>query len=138
MRTDGMKATILVLDDEQTVRTSIRIALEKAGFRVQEAAGAEEALGKYHQAPADVAIVDIFLPGKSGLEVIQELRRDFPEVKIIAISGVDVRDGIALATLIRAYGVDCAFEKPFQLRDLVDAVKQLVGGDHPTAETELP
>ncbi|MDP6779070.1 MAG: response regulator [Candidatus Latescibacteria bacterium] len=117
---------VLVIDDEHDVRLPILQVLAKAGYEVEEAPDGHEGVERYRENPADLVIVDIFMPTKSGLEVIQELKRDFPSIKIIAISGVDVRDGLDLATLTRAYEVDRAIEKPFHIHDLLQAVRDLL------------
>ena len=117
---------ILLIDDDQDVRSPIRQMLAGAGYEVQEASDGDEGLEMCRANPPDLAIVDIFMPRKTGLEVIEELRRDLPDVKIIAISGVDTRDGLDLATLTRGYGVDLAIEKPFLLKDLLKAVSDVL------------
>ncbi len=119
-------ARILIIDDDQDVRSPIRQMLAGAGYEVQEASDGDEGLEMCREDPPDLTIVDIFMPRKSGLEVIEELRRDFPDVKVIAVSGVDTRDGLDLATLTRSYGVDRAIEKPFLLKDLLQAVKDVL------------
>ena len=58
-----------------------------AGDEVQIAADGEEGVHLFRTAPADLVITDLFMPNLEGLDVIKELRRDFPEAKIIAISG---------------------------------------------------
>ena len=99
-------ARILIMDDEADVRDFLRRGLESAGHEVDEAIDGLEGVRQFRQNPADVVILDIFMPVKSGLEAIEELKRDYPELKIIAISGVDlVRDGIDLATMTKSYGV---------------------------------
>ena len=128
---DGEKMTpktglILVVDDEEVVRTPLRVALETAGHRVEEATDGEEGLAKYRQNPPDVVIVDIFMPRKSGLEMIQELRSEYSAAKIIAVSGVDIRDGLDLETLTRSFGVIKSIQKPFQLNDLLRVIEELL------------
>ncbi|MDP6778429.1 MAG: response regulator [Candidatus Latescibacteria bacterium] len=116
------RPTILIIDDERDVRTPMRQMLEGTGYVVEEASDGDEGIEKCRTNPPDLVIVDIFMPNKSGLEVIEELRRGYPDVRIIAISGVDTRDGLDLNTLTRGYGVARAIEKPFLLKDLLEAV----------------
>jgi YesN/AraC family two-component response regulator len=92
---------ILVVDDEELVRTPLRIALERAGHTVEEAADGQDGFDKFSEVQADVVIVDIFMPIKSGLEMIQDIRRVNREVNIIAMSGVDIRDGLDIETQIQ-------------------------------------
>ena len=80
-------ARILVVDDDQDMRKLLRKTLEKAGYEVVEAPDGVKATRVYQQNPADIIITDIFMPEKEGLELIQEVKRNFPGAKIIAISG---------------------------------------------------
>ena len=117
---------VLIIDDEQEVRSPIRQMLTGAGYEVQEASDGYEGIEMCRAEPPDLAIVDIFMPKKSGLEVIEELKRDFPDVKVITISGVDARDGLDLKTLTRGYDADLAIEKPFLLKDLLRGVEDVL------------
>ena len=115
-------ARILVIDDDEAVLDSVSKMLSLAGHEVAVASDGDLGLDAYRRRPHDLVIVDIFMPRKSGMEVIQELRSEFPEVKIIVISGVDVRDGLDLDTLVRPYGIKQALQKPLRVQTLLDAV----------------
>ena len=119
-------ARILIIDDEETVRNVLRRMLESAGYEVVEASDGEAGMQEYHQNPADIVIVDMFMPVKSGLEVIQELKRDVPDVKIIAVSGFGVREEPDMVSLALKYGALHAFEKPFTLEQMLNTVKALL------------
>ena len=121
-------ASILLIDDDEAVRAPLRKMLELGGYEVEEASNGKEGLEKYHEKPADVVIVDIFMPQKSGLEVIQELVKDYGKVKLIAISAVEIRNGIDLASLTRNHDV-VRIEKPVRMKVLLDAVKGLLEKD---------
>jgi len=127
-------ATILVIDDEEDIREMLRIFLTEAGFEVQVAADGEEGMHLFHTAPPELVITDIFMPNREGFAVIKELRRDFPETKIIAMSGggkVGVREEttMELLTIARAFGASCTFVKPFHLNDILITVNELLGGE---------
>ena len=79
--------SVLIVDDEEAIRRLIRNTLEQAGYRVQEAADGKEGLSHYRQSPADLVIMDILMPDQDGLESILTLRREFPNAKIMAITG---------------------------------------------------
>ncbi len=119
-------ARILIIDDDQDVRSPIRQMLAGAGYEVQEASDGDEGLEMCREDPPDLTIVDIFMPRKSGVEVIQELRSAYPEAKIIVISGGDVRDGLDLQTLVRPYGVQQAIQKPLRIQSVFDAVDRIL------------
>jgi CheY-like chemotaxis protein len=78
---------ILVVDDEDQMRTMIRQMLEKSGYEVTEARNGREAICRYRERPSDVVITDLIMPEKEGIETIMEFRHEHPDVKIIAISG---------------------------------------------------
>ena len=121
-------ARILVMDDEEHVRIMIQKLLEKSGYEVEVASDGKEGTEKYRDNPPDLAIVDIFMPEKDGLSVIMELRRDHPDARIIAISGVGIRDDVDIVTLTKQYGANNALEKPFENKDLLGAIEDLLGG----------
>jgi CheY-like chemotaxis protein len=113
---------ILVVDDDATIRHFMRSILESEGYEIVEAYNGYEGLKRYQEAPAEVVITDMQMPGKNGLELIQDLQRDFPRVKIIAVFG----NGRRFLELLHRLGVQYAFEKPFCIPTLLDAVEQLV------------
>ena len=80
-------ARILVVDDDQAIRLLLRAMLERRGHAVIEAKNGDEGLQYYRAAPADLVITDIQMPVLDGLQMIKELRGDFPTAQIIAISG---------------------------------------------------
>ena len=119
-------AHILVADDEAAVRDICRRLLEKAGHEVTEAGDGDIALKLYRQRPADLVIVDILMPGKEGLETITELRREFPDTRIIAISGGGMIGPDQYLHVARKLGADRVFEKPFYTQELLAAVTELI------------
>jgi CheY-like chemotaxis protein len=81
------KKKILLIDDEEDIRNIMRIILERAGYEVLDASNGREGLRIYHQTYPDLVITDILMPEMEGLETIIALRRENPNVRIIAISG---------------------------------------------------
>lgn len=121
----GSKATVLLVDDDPRVRRILRKRLELGGYRVIEAVDADAALAAYRSAPADVVITDVIMPGKSGHELINELREDFPQAKIIAISGALDQNIQRLLQTASEQGALRTLPKPFttdQLLGIVDEV----------------
>lgn len=84
---DQAPKRVLVIDDDLYVRRSIRIVLEGAGYEVSDVGDADVGIGLHRTTPFDVVIVDLLMPRKEGLETIRELKRDFPTLPIMAISG---------------------------------------------------
>ncbi len=78
---------ILVIDDSASIRNFIRIVLEEANYKVCEASNGEEGIEVYKKyGDIDLIITDVFMPKKSGLEVVVELRKEYKETKIIVLS----------------------------------------------------
>lgn len=87
-RTDAPNThRILVIDDDPDIRRLLRLALEDAGYDVREAQEGDDGLAIARQERCALAIVDLFMPGKEGLETILALRREMPQIKLIAMSG---------------------------------------------------
>src|ERR1700687_3984318 len=118
----GTMARVLVIDDDQPVRTAIAMVLESAGFEVVAVDGGRAGQKAVEAARFDATIVDVFMPGMDGLETIQTLRQRCPEMPIIAMSGAmslfEYRNGaeaapdyLSMATML---GAVTGVKKPFQ------------------------
>ena len=118
---------ILVIDDDVQFRQMLRQALERHGYEVVEAQNGREGLKLYIQTPIDLVITDIIMPEKEGVETIIEFKRDFPDVKIIAISGGSRRlDAGDCLYYVESLGLPHTFIKPFDHEKLLEAVKELL------------
>ena len=132
--------SVLIIDDEIDVREAIRRVLERAGFSVRTADGATDGLELLRLLSSDVVITDIIMPKIDGVEGIACIRKEFPAVRIIAISGGG-NFGIAaykphaittsayLAAAERA-GAHLVLTKPFESADLLQSVEQVLGVGH--------
>jgi CheY-like chemotaxis protein len=118
------KPTVMIVDDEPGVRLLVRQMLLRAGYQVVEAEDGKKAhtLMKAHL--ADLVITDMVMPDKEGVEVIQSFRKEFPRVKIIAISGAFM--GGHYLQIAKALGADAVLPKPFRELELVGLVRQFV------------
>jgi len=121
-------ARILVVDDDHDICEVLAMGLTHAGHEVRVAADGASALRHVRAEPFDLIITDIFMPGKEGIETIMEIRRDFPAVKVVAMSGGGrtgdlhyLRDAVAL-------GAVRTLRKPFGRAELLDAVRAALGG----------
>ncbi len=113
---------ILVVDDDQSVRDSLRRSLTFNGYDVSQAVDGEEALTQVHQESADLVILDVGLPGKDGLEVCRELRSHGSDVLILMLSDkAEVADRVAGLDA----GADDFLAKPFALEELLARVRSL-------------
>jgi CheY-like chemotaxis protein len=131
---------ILVIDDERDVRDSVKCVLDLAGYEVLTAENVPEALEQLRRTPMDLVITDIIMPKMNGVQAIESIRRAFPMVRIVAISGggnfgVAGYQPTAIAT--NAYlrsaeeaGAHVVLTKPFEFDDLIEVVEKLLGVGH--------
>jgi CheY-like chemotaxis protein len=115
---------VLVMDDEADTRMLIEKILESAGHEVVLAADGLEGMRQYHSTPVDLALVDLFMPNREGLETIKELKLQFPDFPIIAMSG----DALALCLLpvAQRLGAVEVLQKPFLPEELLEAIKHVL------------
>jgi CheY-like chemotaxis protein len=118
---------ILVIDDDPDVRRALRKILTRAGYDVVEAADGTAGVALQHNAPADVIITDIFMPGLDGLQTMRQLKREGSLVKVIAVSGGDQTGTIDLKEHAKLLGAFKVLAKPFEMQDVLDAVKAALG-----------
>ncbi|MDO9119000.1 MAG: response regulator [Nitrospira sp.] len=124
-RTDAPNTrTILVIDDDPDIRKLLRLALEEAGYDVREAQEGDAGLAIARQEECALAIVDLFMPGKEGLETILALRRARPQIKLIAMSGGSGQTDMLPAA--KSFGADRTIHKPYELDTLLTSIAALL------------
>lgn len=121
-------ARILVIDDEEDSRALVREALEAEGHEVIPATDGAQGLALQRQRPAELVITDIFMPEPDGIETIHELKKDFPQVKVIAMSGGGRSSSTlqSVLTTVSALGIDAFLRKPFDFGTLLRSVRQVL------------
>lgn len=120
--------SVLVVDDDPEVRTTISIILEQNGYLVLEAVDGKDALRQARDKTVSLIIIDLFMPNMDGLETIRELRRCAPDLPILAISG-SVAWGVPMPDLLKAavaFGAVSALSKPFRASELLNAVRLII------------
>jgi DNA-binding response OmpR family regulator len=110
---------VLVIEDNAALRDGVRLALEAAGHAVVTASHGHEGLGYLNGHRVDLVVTDLFMPEMDGIEVIATLRRQFPGVKIVAMSG---RPGVDYLKVARELGAARILRKPFAMDELLSAV----------------
>ncbi|MEW6234585.1 MAG: response regulator [Candidatus Omnitrophota bacterium] len=118
---------ILVVDDEKDIRSMLRIPLGRAGYEIEEASDGAMAIAIHRRRPVHLLVLDILMPEKEGIETILEFRRDYPGVKIVAISGGGIVDAGDYLEIAKNSGADRIFKKPLDLPLLITAIKELIG-----------
>lgn len=123
-------ARILVIDDDEQLRFFICQVLEGAGHQVETADDGAKGTEAFCRQPADLVLCDIFMPEKEGLETVLDLRRHFPDVKIISMSGGSAAVPGDFLPDARIFGAARILYKPFDTRQLLQVVADvLTGGD---------
>ncbi|MEZ4237481.1 MAG: response regulator [Myxococcota bacterium] len=128
--TVGAPATILVVDDDELVRMTLRFYLEQEGFRVEEAASGADALAVCAEQPVDLVVSDVAMPQMTGPELAGELAVRHPEVPVVFVSAYPQE------VLVRSAGLPPgarSLQKPFSRQALGEAVRQVLAGASPPA-----
>jgi CheY-like chemotaxis protein len=119
---------ILIIDDESAIRSLLSRILESNGYTVSEASDGQKGVYLLETQPVDLIITDILMPAKDGLETIREIRRDHPDIKIIAISGGSPRwDYMEFLPIAKKFGAHAILPKPFHQQDLLTVVRDVLG-----------
>ena len=116
---------ILVVDDNPDLRDSLQALLAVLGYDAEVAADGHQAMEIHRLRPVQILLTDIFMPGKDGIETIEAFRREWPRMRIVAMSGggaVATRDYLEVAPDI---GADAVLRKPFTLELLQEVLRTL-------------
>jgi DNA-binding response OmpR family regulator len=119
-------ARILIIDDDVTLRQALTKHLEHAGHDVRQAADGDAGIRAYERHAADLVIVDIFMPKQGGLQTIGRLRRERPDVKILAMSGTKNAGALDIAGHATSLGADRFITKPFEAAELLELIRTML------------
>ncbi|MDY0187499.1 MAG: response regulator [Syntrophus sp. (in: bacteria)] len=117
---------ILIVEDDDELRTVLKEVLEQEGYGVVEASDGRAAMEMQRLTGADLVITDLIMPEMDGIETIMALRKGFPWVKIIAMSGGHRAGPRAFLNLAKALGAHRTLHKPFVFQDMLEAVDELL------------
>ena len=131
-------ARIIVIDDERDIRNVVKEVLVREGYDVVVAEDGEAGLDALREHGADLVITDVIMPGKDGVETVYDIRMEFPNTRVLVISGggnvppheyepVAIKTSAYLASATVA-GADTTLTKPFGRKELIDAVSELLDG----------
>lgn len=122
------EARILIIDDDDAVRRVLRRVLEQAGYQVADAPGGREGLRLIEQQRIDLVLCDMLMPEMDGIETIQNLRRLYPAIPIIAMSGGGAVDPSLYLNLALKMRVRKTLYKPIDAESLLGTVQDTLGG----------
>jgi CheY-like chemotaxis protein len=120
-------AKILVIDDEPSILIMIKKMLEREGHVIDIAANGREGIELFEMNRHDLIITDIIMPQKEGLEIILELRKKHPKLKIVAISGGGRIGPEGYLPSAKLFGADLVFQKPLIKNEFIEAISKLLG-----------
>jgi DNA-binding response OmpR family regulator len=113
---------ILSVEDDERIRTAVKLALEDEGWAVEEAGTGEEALNAFQRQPADVVLIDIMLPGIDGFDVCRSIRRTSDVPIVMVTARADTHDVVAGLEA----GADDYLTKPFAPKELSARIRALL------------
>ena len=114
---------VLIIEDDPSLRDSLQRTLRGKRYHVLEAGEGGEGMMLLRTHAVDVVLVDMFMPGKEGVETVRELRRSYPNLKIIAMSGGGKKGEVDVLLVAKAMGCHHTLVKPFSGDDLIKAIE---------------
>ncbi|MBI5315339.1 MAG: response regulator [Nitrospirae bacterium] len=116
--------SILIIDDDDSLRDSLRRTLHREGYIIIEASEGGRGLKQLERQPVDLILLDMFMPDKDGLETIMELRRTHPGIRVIAMSGGGFKGTVDVLPVATKLGVRRTLSKPFTREQLLEALRE--------------
>jgi DNA-binding response OmpR family regulator len=129
---------ILIIDDDTMVRDTLARILKRKGYDVLAAEDGRRGLVMFEKEQPDLAIIDIIMPEKEGIETIREICRLSPQAKIIAISGGARFGNVDFLSMAAKFGASEVFAKPFDPDALLDSVAQCLRTPPPEPDVARP
>lgn len=126
----GQGQRILIVDDDPSIRDSLEILLNRAGYGVIQARNGSEAVRLWRDLGGDLVILDLFMPEKDGIETILELRAHNPGIRIIAMSGGGEKKRLEVLGHAKLLGAVLTIEKPFTPAEMMAMVGRALKGLH--------
>lgn len=119
--------TVLICDDEEVLRALVRATLDDGAYRVIEAEDGDQSLELAREVRPDLIVLDMMMPGRSGLDVLREVRSD-PELAATPVVMLTARARVSDRDAALAAGADRYLAKPFSPLELISVVEELVDG----------
>jgi CheY-like chemotaxis protein len=117
--------TILIADDSREFCELLKAVLEEKGYGVMLAASGNEAVALQRDTPAQILITDLLMPDGDGFEAIEAFRKEFPQTKVLAISGMQNLDAERYLQAARLMGAHMTFRKPLDYARLIQTIQSL-------------
>jgi CheY-like chemotaxis protein len=125
-------AKILIVDDDPGVRTTLSMLLTELQHQVVQVSDGRHALRQLKEQPADLVITDILMPEVDGLELIRSIRKNFLNLKILAMSGGSARlNGTDTLQLAGVLGANAVIHKPFSIHEITQIIQNILDQAEP-------
>ncbi len=122
-------AKILIIDDDDQFRRMLCQMMERAGYEVLDAPSGNDGIRLFQENTVDLVVTDIIMPDTEGIETIEKLKEEFPDIRIIAVSGggrVSPKTYLDAAKII---GAGRSFAKPIDQEEFLKAIRELLALD---------
>lgn len=117
---------ILIIDDEPSIRFLLKKMLEREGYAAITASNGDEGMKLFEEIPFDLVITDIIMPEKEGIEIIMEIKKNHPDIPVIAISGGGFNSPRSYLNIALAAGAAAVLEKPVEKETLLSQMHNLL------------
>ncbi len=118
--------SLLLIEDDALIREALATALIDRGYTVLQAEDGVQGVKRFRATPTDLVLTDIVMPNMEGIALITELRRDFPQLGIIAMSGGVAHEPDLYLKIAGKFGANRTLRKPFDLPTLLAAVAEVL------------
>ena len=125
------KAEVLIIDDDVAILHSLTVLLQTNDIPIAIARDGLEGLALFRKLSPKVVLTDILMPEQDGIGVIMAMRRERPDVKIIAMSGGGRIGKSDFLTVAKKLGADAVIAKPFDVDELIGLIRRCIGGESP-------
>ena len=119
-------STVLVIDDDSAVRSSLEMLLEAHGFQDALARDGRQGLAAFRSIAPDIVLTDIMMPQQDGIETIALIRRECPDAKIVLMSSSEPLANVDLVSAATRLGANVGLDKPFDPQELIEAIRALL------------
>jgi DNA-binding NtrC family response regulator len=116
-------STVLIIDDEWSIREVTTLMLERAGFKALSAASAAEGLAVLAENDVSLVIIDVVLPERNGLDLALEVHQKKPRLPIVLMSGRISTEADSIQNFTGHFGIACSIAKPFTQAQLIQVIK---------------
>jgi len=120
---------VLVVDDDPEHCAYMAEVLARRGCRVGMSLSGREAINRLEREPFDAVVTDVYMPDLDGIELVRALRERWPALKVVAVTGGGLGHPAGVPNFLKYLGVSAILSKPFEPRELVEAIEKAEPGD---------